>query len=72
MLSRLAWMVQAAVLGGQFFDLFSLFDDGGVASSRRQLEFLPMLLVSGRIVGCLVVIDMKALIWFLEIAGYDN
>ena len=25
-------MVQAAVLGGQFFDLFSLFDDGGVAS----------------------------------------
>ena len=32
MLSRLALMVQAAVLGGQFFDLFSLFDDGGVAS----------------------------------------
>ena len=25
-------MVQAAVLGGQFFDPFSLFDDGGVAS----------------------------------------
>ena len=25
-------MVQAAVLGGQFFDLFSLFDDSGVAS----------------------------------------
>ena len=32
MLSRLALMVQAAVLGGQFCDLFSLFDDGGVAS----------------------------------------
>ena len=32
MLSRLALMVQAAVLGGQFFDPFSLFDDGGVAS----------------------------------------
>ena len=32
MLSRLALMVQAAVLGGQFFELFSLFDDGGVAS----------------------------------------
>ena len=32
MLSRLALMVQAAVLGGQFFDLFSLFDDDGVAS----------------------------------------
>ena len=32
MSSRLALMVQAAVLGGQFFDLFSLFDDGGVAS----------------------------------------
>ena len=28
----LALVVQAAVLGGQFFDLFSLFDDGGVAS----------------------------------------
>ena len=32
MLSRLALMVQAAVLGGQFFYLFSLFDDGGVVS----------------------------------------
>ena len=30
-LSRLVLMVQATVLGGQFFDLFSLFDDGGVA-----------------------------------------
>ena len=32
MLSRLALMVKAAVLGGQFFDPFSLFDDCGVAS----------------------------------------
>ncbi len=30
MLSGLALMVQAAVLDGQFFDLFSPFDDGGV------------------------------------------
>ena len=30
MLSRLALMVQATGLDGHFFDLFSLFDDGGV------------------------------------------
>ncbi len=30
MLSGLALMVQAAVLDGQCFDLFSPFDDGGV------------------------------------------
>jgi hypothetical protein len=32
MLSRLSVMFQAAVLDGQFFDLFSPFDDGGVAA----------------------------------------
>ena len=32
MLSRLALMVQATVLDGQFLDFFSPFDDGGVAS----------------------------------------
>ncbi len=32
MLSRLALMVQAAVLDGQFFDPVPPFDDGGVAS----------------------------------------
>ena len=32
MLSRLALMVQAAVLDGQFFDPVSPFDDGGVAA----------------------------------------
>ena len=32
MLSRLALMVQAAVLDGQFFDLIPPFDDGGVAA----------------------------------------
>ena len=32
MSSRLALMVQAAVLGGRFFESFSLFDDSGVAS----------------------------------------
>jgi hypothetical protein len=31
MLSRLALVVQAAVLDGQFLDRFSLFDDGCVA-----------------------------------------
>jgi hypothetical protein len=33
MLSRLALMVQAALLGGQFLDIFPPFDDGGVAPS---------------------------------------
>ena len=32
MLSRLALMVQAAVLDGQFFDPIPPFDDGGVAA----------------------------------------
>ena len=32
MLSRLALMVQAAVLDGQFFDPISPFDDGGIAA----------------------------------------
>jgi hypothetical protein len=30
MLSRLALMVQAALLDGEFFDLLPTFDDGGV------------------------------------------
>ncbi|HJO87143.1 MAG TPA: hypothetical protein QF359_09295 [Rhodospirillales bacterium] len=45
-LSRLALMDQAAVLNGQFFDLFSPFDDGGVTPEvggggcawRRQVK----------------------------------
>jgi hypothetical protein len=35
MLSRFALMVQTAVLNGQFLDLFSPFDDGGVTCQRR-------------------------------------
>ena len=66
MLSRLALMVQAAVLGGQFFDLFSLFDDGGVASKVGVgWSYVADALVVALVV---VVIDEGADLVF-EIAG---
>ena len=66
MLSRWALMVQAAVLGGQFFDLFSLFDDGGVASEVGVgWSYVADALVVALVV---VVIDGGADVVF-EIAG---
>ena len=66
MLSRLALMVQAAVLGGQFFDPFSLFDDGGVASKVGVgWSYVADALVVALVV---VVIDEGADLVF-EIAG---
>ena len=66
MLSRLALMVQAAVLGGQFYDLFSLFDDGGVASKVGVgWSYVADALVVALVV---VVIDEGADLVF-EIAG---
>ena len=60
-------MVQAAVLGGQFFDLFSLFDDGGVASKAGvSWSYVADALVVALVV---VVIDEGADLVF-EIAGW--
>ena len=59
-------MVQAAVLGGQFFDPFSLFDDGGVASKVGVgWSYVADALVVALVV---VVIDEGADLVF-EIAG---
>ena len=58
--------VQAAVLGGQFFDPFSLFDDGGVASKVGVgWSYVADALVVALVV---VVIDEGADLVF-EIAG---
>ena len=66
MLSRLALMVQAEVLGGQFFDLFSLFEDGGVVSKGGVgWSYVADSLVVALVV---VVIDEGADLVF-EIAG---
>ena len=60
-------MVQAAVLGGPFFDLFSLFDDGGVASKVGVgWSYVADALVVALVV---VVIDEGPDLVF-EIAGY--
>ena len=59
-------MVQAAVLGGQFFDPFFLFDDGGVASKVGVgWSYVADALVVALVV---VVIDEGADLVF-EIAG---
>ena len=59
-------MVQAAVLGGQFFDPFSLFDDVGVASKVGVgWSYVADALVVALVV---VVIDEGADLVF-EIAG---
>ena len=66
MLSRLAVMVQAAVWGGQLFDLVSLFDAGGVGSKVGvSLSYVADALVVALVV---VVIDAGADL-VVEIAG---
>ena len=66
---RLALMVQAAVLGGQFFDLFAFFDDGGVASKVGvNWSYVAAALVVALVV---VVTDEGAGLVF-EIAGQNS
>ena len=66
MLSRLALMVQAAVLDGQFFDPVPPFDDGGVAAEvgvggRDVAETLVVAVI-------VIVIDESAYLAF-EVSG---
>ena len=66
MLSRLTLMVQAAVLGGQFFDLFSFFDEGGVAS---KVGVSWSYVADALVVALVVVVTDEGADLVFEIAG---
>ena len=61
MLSRLALMVQAGVLGGQFLDLFSPFNDGCLT---LEVDIAGRHIADALVVAVVVVMIDQFAVWF--------